>query len=98
MISSLHSDLIIAYAGSENAAEDVDFYYTANAGNIFVFAGNSALDFQAGSGTSTILGNPGGTATLCGGSGSIVAPIYGPTRYIGGSVADTIAPRRRKSA
>jgi hypothetical protein len=29
--SSLHSYLILAYAGSEKAAEDVGFYYTANA-------------------------------------------------------------------
>ena len=32
MISSLHSYLILAYAGSEKAAEDVGFYYAANAG------------------------------------------------------------------
>ena len=31
-ISSLHSYLILAYAGSEKAAEDVGFYYAANAG------------------------------------------------------------------
>jgi predicted MFS family arabinose efflux permease len=30
--SSLHSYLILAYAGSEKAAEDVGFYYAANAG------------------------------------------------------------------
>ena len=29
--SSLHSYLILAYAGSEKAAEDVGFYYAANA-------------------------------------------------------------------
>jgi hypothetical protein len=29
--SSLHSYLILAYAGSERAAEDVGFYYAANA-------------------------------------------------------------------
>jgi hypothetical protein len=32
IISSLHSYLILAYAGSEKAAEDVGFYYAANAG------------------------------------------------------------------
>jgi MFS transporter, APGE family, 1-arseno-3-phosphoglycerate exporter len=32
VISSLHSYLILAYAGSEKAAEDVGFYYAANAG------------------------------------------------------------------
>ena len=31
MNSSLHSYLILAYAGSEKAAEDVGFYYAANA-------------------------------------------------------------------
>jgi predicted MFS family arabinose efflux permease len=30
-VSSLHSYLILAYAGSEKAAEDVGFYYAANA-------------------------------------------------------------------
>jgi len=29
--SSIHSYLILAYAGSEKAAEDVGFYYAANA-------------------------------------------------------------------
>jgi predicted MFS family arabinose efflux permease len=32
IISSLHSYLILAYAGSKKAAEDVGFYYAANAG------------------------------------------------------------------
>ena len=32
VISSLHSYLILAYAGSVKAAEDVGFYYAANAG------------------------------------------------------------------
>ena len=32
VISSLHSYLILAYAGSKSAAEDVGFYYAANAG------------------------------------------------------------------
>jgi len=31
VISSLHSYLVLAYAGSEKAAEDVGFYYAANA-------------------------------------------------------------------
>jgi predicted MFS family arabinose efflux permease len=31
VLSSLHSYLILAYAGSEKAAEDVGFYYAANA-------------------------------------------------------------------
>jgi hypothetical protein len=32
VVSSLHSYLILAYAGSAKAAEDVGFYYAANAG------------------------------------------------------------------
>jgi predicted MFS family arabinose efflux permease len=32
VVSSLHSYLILAYAGSKKAAEDVGFYYAANAG------------------------------------------------------------------
>ena len=36
VISSLHSYLILAYAGSKSAAEDVGFYYAANAsGRLF---------------------------------------------------------------
>lgn len=36
MISSLHSYLILVYAGSKKAAEDVGFYYAANAaGRLF---------------------------------------------------------------
>ena len=31
VLSSLHSYLILAYAGSEKVAEDVGFYYAANA-------------------------------------------------------------------
>jgi predicted MFS family arabinose efflux permease len=36
VISSLHSYLILAYAGSAKAAEDVGFYYAANAGGRLV--------------------------------------------------------------
>ena len=33
--SSIHSYLVLAYAGSERAAEDVGFYYAANAAGRF---------------------------------------------------------------
>jgi predicted MFS family arabinose efflux permease len=33
--SSVHSYLVLAYAGSEKAAEDVGFYYAANAAGRF---------------------------------------------------------------
>ncbi len=35
MNSSLHSYLVLAYAGSQKAAEDVGFYYAANAADRF---------------------------------------------------------------
>lgn len=35
VVSSLHSYLVLAYAGSEKAAEDVGFYYAANAAGRF---------------------------------------------------------------
>jgi predicted MFS family arabinose efflux permease len=34
--SSVHSYLVLAYAGSEKAAEDVGFYYAANAAGRFL--------------------------------------------------------------
>jgi len=49
VISSLHSYLILAYAGSKKAAEDVGFYYAANAGGrLFGIVLSGAL-MQAGS-------------------------------------------------
>lgn len=55
--SSLHSYLILAYAGSEKAAEDVGFYYAANAtgrlGGILL----SGLLYQAGGVAGCILGS-----------------------------------------
>ena len=46
--SSVHSYLILAYAGSEKAAEDVGFYYAANAAGRFVGTLLSGLLFQWG--------------------------------------------------
>lgn len=48
VISSLHSYLILAYAGSEKAAEDVGFYYTANAAGRLMGIMLSGLLTQAG--------------------------------------------------
>ena len=48
VISSLHSYLILAYAGSEKAAEDVGFYYAANAGGRLVGILLSGALAQAG--------------------------------------------------
>jgi predicted MFS family arabinose efflux permease len=46
--SSLHSYLILAYAGSKKVAEDVGFYYAANALGRFVGTLLSGLLFQLG--------------------------------------------------
>jgi predicted MFS family arabinose efflux permease len=46
--SSLHSYLILAYAGSEKAAEDVGFYYAANAAGRFMGTLLSGLLYQWG--------------------------------------------------
>jgi hypothetical protein len=46
--SSLHSYLILAYAGSEKAAEDVGFYYAANACGRLAGTLLSGLFYQAG--------------------------------------------------
>jgi MFS family permease len=46
--SSVHSYLVLAYAGSEKAAEDVGFYYAANAVGRFVGTLLSGLLYQWG--------------------------------------------------
>jgi predicted MFS family arabinose efflux permease len=46
--SSVHSYLVLAYAGSEKAAEDVGFYYAANALGRFFGTLMSGLLFQWG--------------------------------------------------
>ena len=46
--SSVHSYLILAYAGSEKAAEDVGFYYAANAAGRFAGTLLSGLLYQWG--------------------------------------------------
>jgi len=46
--SSVHSYLILAYAGSEKAAEDVGFYYAANAAGRFVGTLLSGLLYASG--------------------------------------------------
>ncbi len=45
--SSVHSYLVLAYAGSEKAAEDVGFYYAANALGRFIGTLLSGLLYQA---------------------------------------------------
>ena len=54
--SSLHSYLILAYAGSEKPAEDVGFYYAANATGRLLGILLSGLLFQAGGLTACLFG------------------------------------------
>ena len=55
--SSVHSYLILAYAGSEKAAEDVGFYYAANAAGRFTGTLLSGLLFQWGGLTACLAGS-----------------------------------------
>ncbi|HEY5797143.1 MAG TPA: organoarsenical effux MFS transporter ArsJ [Bosea sp. (in: a-proteobacteria)] len=55
--SSVHSYLILAYAGSEKAAEDVGFYYAANALGRFAGTLLSGLLYQAGGLQACLLGS-----------------------------------------
>jgi predicted MFS family arabinose efflux permease len=55
--SSVHSYLILAYAGSEKAAEDVGFYYAANAASRFTGTLLSGLLFQWGGLTACLAGS-----------------------------------------
>ncbi|MGI9129670.1 MAG: organoarsenical effux MFS transporter ArsJ [Roseomonas sp.] len=60
--SSLHSYLILAYAGSKKAAEDVGFYYAANAAGRFAGTLLSGLLYQMAG----IIGALGGAAMMLG--------------------------------
>ncbi len=55
--SSVHSYLILAYAGSEKAAEDVGFYYAANALGRFIGTLLSGLLFEWGGFLFALLGS-----------------------------------------
>jgi predicted MFS family arabinose efflux permease len=55
--SSLHSYLILAYAGSEKAAEDVGFYYAANATGRLMGTLLSGLLYQLGGMTGCLVGS-----------------------------------------
>jgi MFS family permease len=55
--SSVHSYLILAYAGSEKAAEDVGFYYAANAAGRFVGTLLSGLLYQWGGLAAALIGS-----------------------------------------
>jgi len=64
VISSLHSYLILAYAGSEKAAEDVGFYYAANAAGRLAGILLSGVLMQAG-GLSLCLWGSAAMLTAC---------------------------------
>jgi MFS family permease len=55
--SSVHSYLVLAYAGSEKAAEDVGFYYAANAFGRFIGTLMSGLLYQWGGLTYALSGS-----------------------------------------
>jgi MFS family permease len=55
--SSVHSYLILAYAGSEKAAEDVGFYYAANALGRFIGTLLSGLLYQWGGLMASLIGS-----------------------------------------
>ena len=54
--SSVHSYLVLAYAGSEKAAEDVGFYYAANAAGRFGGILLSGLLYQSGGLAACLIG------------------------------------------
>ena len=55
--SSVHSYLVLAYAGSEKAAEDVGFYYAANAAGRFIGTLLSGLLYQGSGLQGALLGS-----------------------------------------
>jgi predicted MFS family arabinose efflux permease len=57
--SSLHSYLILAYAGSKKAAEDVGFYYAANAAGRLLGILLSGVLYQLGGIVACLLGSAG---------------------------------------
>jgi hypothetical protein len=63
--SSLHSYLILAYAGSEKAAEDVGFYYAANATGRLMGIILSGLLYQFGGMTACLIGSAVMLAAVC---------------------------------
>ena len=81
VISSLHSYLILAYAGSEKAAEDVGFYYAANAAGRLI-----------GILLSGILTQTGGMPACLWGSAVMLATCLGVTVLLPSSAAARRVP------
>ena len=83
--SSLHSYLILAYAGSEKAAEDVGFYYAANAGGRLMGTLLSGFLYQLGGMTGCLVGSAAMLA-LC-----WLITLLLPTRASGPAIAERLA-------
>lgn len=83
VVNSSFADTIIGGAGATTV--------NAGAANDFVFAGPGRLGFFGGSGVSTILGSTSGSASITGGSGSVIDIAYGSTTFVGGAGAATVA-------
>ena len=83
VISSLHSYLILAYAGSSKAAEDVGFYYAANAGGRLM-----------GILLSGVLAQMGGLAACLWGSAGMLALCLAITCFLPSAVSTRPATRR----
>jgi predicted MFS family arabinose efflux permease len=82
--SSVHSYLVLAYAGSEKAAEDVGFYYAANALGRFFGTLLSGLLYQWG-GLLYPLAGSAVLLTLCWGV-TLALPVRGATPALGDEV------------
>jgi hypothetical protein len=80
VISSLHSYLIMAYAGSEKAAEDVGFYYAANAAGRLI-----------GIVLSGALAGAGGIVACLWGSAAMLVLCWGITLLLPADVAGKLA-------
>lgn len=79
--SSVHSYLVLAYAGSEKAAEDVGFYYAANAAGRFTGTLLSGLLYQTG-----------GLAWALGGSTLMLLACWGATWWLPIKAEDGLRP------
>jgi predicted MFS family arabinose efflux permease len=86
--SSVHSYLILAYAGSEKAAEDVGFYYAANALGRFLGTLLSGVLYQWG-GLAASLGGSAAMLVACW-LVTLALPVAVSSRRAVGSVADEV--------
>lgn len=83
--SSLHSYLILAYAGSKKAAEDVGFYYAANAAGRLMGILLSGALYQAGGMSACLLG-----------SAVMLVACWAITLMLPSARASTLAPNQAR--